>query len=161
MTKKDDKEQINKDVCECNKDCDCAAACVRCVELENNWKRALADYRNLEKRVVEEKAEFAQFANSILIMRILPILDNLEMLGVHIEDTGLKMTVNEFKKLLEEEGVVEIEAMDKEFDASSMDAVEKMDEDGTIVLEVVQKGYMLKNKIIRPARVKVGHRKDK
>ena len=59
MTKKDDKEQINKDVCECNKDCDCAAACVRCVELENNWKRALADYRNLEKRVVEEKAEFA------------------------------------------------------------------------------------------------------
>ena len=49
-------------------------------EMESNWKRALADYQNLQKRVAEEKVNFTQFANGTLIRKLLPVLDSLEMI---------------------------------------------------------------------------------
>jgi molecular chaperone GrpE len=135
----------------------------RILELENNWKRALADYKNLEKRVAEEKEAVISFSNSLLLLRMLPILDNLKTLQKHIEDEGLKMIVKEFEKILKEEQIEEIEAMGKEFDSEKMDAIEMImsseDEEGKVV-EVLQSGYMLKNKVLRPARVKVGTKKE-
>ena len=64
---------------------------VKIVELENNWKRALADYQNLQKRTAEEKLSFVSFANSNVIRKLLPILDNLEMVQKHINDEGISM----------------------------------------------------------------------
>ena len=130
-------------------------------ELENNWKRALADYRNLEKRVAEEREMFFTFANSSLVLRILPILDNLESLVKHVDDEGLKMTIKDFKRILDEEGVKEIEAEGKDFDAELMEAIEKVEGAKDKVVEVLQKGYTMKEKILRPARVKVGSGKEK
>ncbi len=134
----------------------------RVAELENNWKRALADYKNLERRPVEEKAEFAEFANMILIQRLLPVVDNLEMLEKHISDTGLKMIVKEFKQLLEDNGVTAIESDGKSFDSQTMDCVEteECDEKGhDKIVETLARGYKLKNKVLRPAKVRVGKAK--
>ncbi len=132
----------------------------RIQELENNWKRALADYKNLEKRVTEEKEEVMVFSNWVLVAQLLPILDNLELLQKHVDDTGLKMIVKEFEDVLKNEGLEEIETNDKEFDPSIMDAVETIEGNPDKVMEVLQKGYKLKNKLIRPAKVKVGKSKE-
>lgn len=132
----------------------------RITELEGNWKRALADYQNLEKRVAEEKESFAKYANATLILRILPILDNLELMAKHNKDEGLRMTIEEFKKTLREEGLEEIKAEDKEFNAEEMDAVEMVEGAPGKVVSVLQKGYMYKSKVLRPARVKVGQEKE-
>lgn len=126
-------------------------------ELENNWKRALADYRNLQKRVVEEKQDFVDYANASLIRRVIGVLDNLEMLNNHIDDMGLGMITKELKQILTDEGLKEIEAMGKEYDAQTMEAIEVIPGKKNLVLEVAQKGYFLKNKLLRPARVKTGN----
>ncbi len=125
-------------------------------ELENNWKRALADYKNLEKRVSEEREEFVKYSNWVLISKLLPILDNLELLNAHMNDEGMNMILKEFKQILFEEGLEEIDAENKDFDSSLMDAVEIVEGEEGKVMEVMQKGYLLKNKVIRPAKVKVG-----
>ena len=66
-------------------------------DLENNWKRALADYKNLEKRVEEEKREMFIFAKETVLKEILPVLDNLKMLQKHIQDKGLELTIKSFE----------------------------------------------------------------
>jgi molecular chaperone GrpE len=132
----------------------------RIEELENNWKRALADYRNLEKRVAEERDIFLAFANSMLLLRLLPVLDNLEALSKHMDDEGLKMTIKDFKRVLSEEGIKEIEVEGKKFDAEKMEAIDHVDGPKDEVVEVLQKGYLMKDKVLRPARVKVGSGKE-
>ncbi len=125
-------------------------------DLDNNWKRALADYKNLEKRMQEEKLEFVSYANSSLIYRLLPIMDNLELLDAHLNDMGLKLVVKELKQILVEQGVIEIDAKDKEFDAEKMEAIEMVDGPKNKVVGVLNKGYLMKNKLLRPVMVKVG-----
>lgn len=157
-------DDLQNEKCECEIETGEGRECLSCKELENNWKRALADYKNLEKRVSEEKADFAQYANSVLLLRILPILDNLEMMQKHSEDEGLKMIIKEFKRVLDEESVEEINAEGQKFDPEKMDAIEKVESNEKMegkAVEVTQKGYMLKNKVLRPAIVKVGRGKEK
>lgn len=125
-------------------------------ELGNNWKRALADYKNLEKRNSEEREAFVNYSNTHLLLRVLPFLDNLEMLETHLDDVGLKLIVKDFRQTLREEGVVEIDVLNTDFDASTMEAIEMVEGKPNKVKEVITKGYMLKDKLLRPARVKVG-----
>lgn len=129
----------------------------KCADLENNWKRALADYRNLQKRVEEEKMDFIQYATSTLVRRFLGVLDNLEMLNKHTKDAGLQMIVKELKQVLSDEGLREIDAENQEYDLNTMEAIEMVAGEKNQVTEVLQKGYFLKDKLIRPARVKVGN----
>jgi len=128
----------------------------RIAELENNWKRALADYKNLERRTAEEKEAFINFSNETLVRSLLPIVDHMEMLLKHTEDKGLGMILKDFIKVLECEGIKEIETINKEFDSATMDAIEMVDGEKNKVLEVLSKGYLFKDKLLRPARVKVG-----
>jgi len=132
----------------------------RVFELENNWKRALADYKNLQKRFGEEKISVVQFANLVLISRLVSVLDNLEMVCGHLDDVGLKLTYKEFSQILLDEGLTEIDAKGKQFDSKTMEAIEMIDGEKDKVVEVTQKGYMLKGKILRPARVKVGKKEE-
>jgi molecular chaperone GrpE len=158
----DDKDQVQVSTPANNGDSQVKNLEERIVELENSWKRALADYKNLERRTAEEKQEFAEFANLILIQRLLPIVDNLEMLEKHVEDTGLKMIIKEFKQVLEDSGAVSLESHKKDFDASTMDCVETIEcdpKDDGKVLEVITEGYKFRNKILRPAKVRVGKEK--
>lgn len=135
----------------------------RCDELENNWKRALADYKNLERRTAEEKLEFAEFANMVLIQRLLPVVDNLELLQKHVDDTGLKMIIKEVKQVLTDNGVDQLESDGKAFDSETMDCVETAEceeKSHDTVVETLTRGYKFKTKILRPARVRVGKAKS-
>lgn len=129
----------------------------KCTDLENNWKRALADYRNLQKRVEEEKMDFVQYATSTLVRKLLGVLDNLEMLNRHTNDVSLQMIIKELRQVLIEEGLVEIETEDQQYDLHTMEAIEMVEGERNQVIEVLQKGYFLKDKLLRPARVKVGN----
>jgi len=125
-------------------------------ELTNNWKRALADYQNLEKRYDKEKQDFVQFATSGLILKLLSALDHFERIQNYLKDDGLDLAIKEFKKVLVEEGLDEIEALGQQFNPMEMEAIEVGEGEEGKVLEVLQKGYRLKGRVLRPAKVKVG-----
>lgn len=126
-------------------------------DLENNWKRALADYKNLEKRILEDKEQLAFYIKKQTIESILPFLDNLEKIEEHIKDKGLELTLKDFKQTLDSMGVEEIKALGEKFDSNKMEAVEVNKGEKDKVLKVLSKGYLLNGKLLRPARVIVGH----
>ncbi len=134
------------------------------IELENKYMRALADYQNLLKQTAREKSDFAKYANQDLLMGLLPIYDHLKMSLAHAAATdqwleGVKHVLNQFKKVLTDNGVEQIETVGKKFDHNLMDAVEsedteEMDKDGLVAKEL-KAGYSLNGKVIIPARVAV------
>jgi len=124
--------------------------------LNNKWKRALADYANLEKRVQQEKESFIKFSNAGLVDKLLAVLDDLERAEKHLKNKGLTMAVNQFRLVLKTEGVEEITALGNRFDPNSMDCVEMVKGKKNMISEVVLKGYLLNNRVLRPAKVKVG-----
>jgi molecular chaperone GrpE len=125
-------------------------------ELEEKWKRALADYDNLRKRVEKERSDLVKFSSASLIDKLLFVIDSLEKCLDHLKDKGLELTLEQFKKILESEGLEEIKAQGKKFDPEKMDAVEVVKGKKDIVVEVVLKGYYLNKRVLRPAKVKVG-----
>jgi molecular chaperone GrpE len=127
------------------------------LEMEENWKRALADYKNLEKRVAQEKTTLVDFANSVLIENMLPTLDNFVMLEHHTKDAGIKMSIKELVNVLENSGLKEIEVnKGDDFDPNLMDAVDSEQGQENKVVEVVRAGYTFRERLIRPVSVKVG-----
>ncbi len=126
------------------------------VDLENKWKRAAADYRNLERRIEKGKADLVKFANASLIDKLLSVLDDLQRAEKHLKDKGLTMAVNQFRQVLKTEEVEEIKALNEQFDPELMDCVEITRGPENVVIEVCQKGYQLAGKVIRPAKVRVG-----
>lgn len=129
-------------------------------EYKNKYLRALADYANLERRVEKERQEIVVNANKNLLLKILPILDNLEKAEIFIKDDGLKMVKNNFYQFLKSEGVEEIQILGKEFDPQLAEAIEVVEgEKDNIIVEVLKKGYKFNNKVLRVAQVKVSKRK--
>lgn len=127
--------------------------------LKNQLARALADYDNLKRRTEEEKINWIKFSSQTIILKSLTILDMLEKAQEHLKDSGLAIAILEFKKLLIDEGVEEINPeIDSEFDENTMEAIEitKGTRDN-IVSEVIQTGWKYKegNQIVRYAKVKV------
>jgi molecular chaperone GrpE len=125
-------------------------------DLENKWKRALADYANLEKRIEKEKADFIKFSSAQLLDKLLPVFDDLERCQKYIKDQGLRLVCQRFGEILKSEGVEEIKAQGEEFNPELMDAVETVEGQKNKVTEVVLKGYLLNGGVLRPAKVKVG-----
>ncbi len=125
-------------------------------ECENKYKRALADYQNLQKRVGEEKQDWIRAANRELLLRLLPVLDTLILANQHVDNEGLKVSINQFLDALKAEGVKRIETKGKDFDPHLMECVSIEDGEENKVLEEVRTGYMIYDKILRPAHVKVG-----
>jgi molecular chaperone GrpE len=126
------------------------------VDLENNWKRALADYKNFEKRISEDKEQLAFYIKKETVSNILPFLDNLEKIEEHIKDKGLELTLKDFKQTLASMGVEEIKALGEDFDSNKMEGVETHKGEKNKVLKVLSSGYLLNGKLLRPARVVVG-----
>jgi len=127
-------------------------------ELTNLWKRALADYQNLEKRQEKEKSDFVRFASANLILKFIPVLGNLEKTVENLKDQGLELIVDEFRKVLREEGVEEIKSLGEKFNPQLMEAVEVVKGDGKnddTVAEVTERGYLLSGKVLLPSKVKV------
>lgn len=135
-------------------------------ELKSRYLRVQADYDNFRKRTKSEKEASAKYRSQSLAEQLLPVLDNFERALV-VETTneesksiltGVDMVYRQLKDALQQEGVEEVEALGKPFDPHVHQAVmqEKSEEhDSGIVTEVFQKGYRLKDRVIRPAMVKV------
>ena len=137
-------------------------------ELEEKLLRNQAELINFKRRKEEEVSKLLEYSNLELIREILPILDNFER-AIKMDDDdltdevsrfleGFKMIYSEFRRILNDFGVTEIEALDQLFDPTYHEAVmtdENKDKESGIVLEVLQKGYKLKDRVIRPAMVKV------
>ncbi|MBI3988640.1 MAG: nucleotide exchange factor GrpE [candidate division NC10 bacterium] len=136
------------------------------VSLNDRLLRLAAEFDNYKKRVAREREEFVKSANEGVILEFLPILDNLERAlmaskmhgNAHGLVEGVEMIHRLFLSTLEKFGVKPIQALGKEFDPSFHQAVLQVeDPEGreNIVVEEVQRGYILENRVIRPAMVKV------
>lgn len=125
--------------------------------LENDWKRALADYQNLVKRVESDKREIVKFASLNLITKLLPVLDILELAATHSKDSGVVMAVKQFQDVLADEGLQIIEPKTGDvFDHNIHDCLETLKGDlDNAIAEVVYKGYKIEDMVLRPAKVKV------
>ena len=132
----------------------------RCEEYLNGWKRERADFLNYKKEEMERIGQMIKYANEELILKIIPILDNIYLAETHVPEElkdhewtkGFNQIKTQLVEFLKKEGIEEIEVLGKEFDPSTMETV---DGDGETVAEEVQKGYTMHGKIIRVARVRV------
>ncbi len=137
-------------------------------EYLNGWKRTKADFENYKK---EEKKRFEEFTLLIkmnFILQLLPILDSFERAIANLKDKerksdwteGILKIKEQFNDLLKKEGVAEIEAQGKEFNPAYHEAIGEMvvknAQDKSKVVQVLQKGYKIGERVIRPARVYVG-----
>ncbi len=134
--------------------------------LKDKNMRIAAEMVNTLRRKDEETNRLLKYSNESLITELLPVIDNFERalnvdaktVDVESYQKGMTMVYNSLKNILEKFEVKEIEAIDKEFDPSYHQAVMQEEKEGTkenIVIEVLQKGYTYKDKVIRPAMVKV------
>lgn len=125
--------------------------------LDSNWKRALADYQNLVKRVESDKKDFVTYATANIVSKLLPTLDILELAAAHSQDQGVTMAVRQFQDTLLSEGLEVIDPkIGENYDHLLHECIETVSgEPNDTLAEIVSKGYKLHDFIIRPARVKV------
>jgi len=128
------------------------------------WQRAQADFINYKRYAEQDKVETIKFANVGLLTAILPILDDFERALDAIPSEGnnrkwvegLELIRRKFKDALSKQGVTQIQSLGMEFDCRSMEAVTSTKGNKDMVIQELEKGYKLQDKIIRPAKVIVG-----
>ena len=125
-------------------------------EAENNYRRALADYQNLQKRTQEDRMQWIRSANKDLLLRILTVLDTLMLAHQHKEDKNIEVSIAQFLDVLKAEGVTKIETKGKKFDPHLMEAIATDEGEEGKVLEELRAGFMLHDSLLRAAQVKVG-----
>lgn len=133
---------------------------------KNAYFKAYADADNMKKRLQAEADNVRKYRIQSFASEVLPVLDSLERaLDVKVDDQNLKnyvkgfeMIYTQLKSVLEKEGVSEIEALNQPFDPNFHNALMQEKKEGVesgIVIEVLQKGYMLKDRVLRASLVKV------
>ncbi|OBZ32841.1 nucleotide exchange factor GrpE [Megasphaera sp. DISK 18] len=140
----------------------------KAAKFEQQFVRLQADFANYKKRTASEKLQISEVVKMDVLGRILPVIDNFERAlkaptdavsdDVHSFIEGYEMIYKQLMAVLEKEGVTKIEAVGKPFDPNYHQAVMRVpsDEyDDDIVVEVLQEGYLLGEKTLRPAMVKV------
>lgn len=144
------------------------AACREEVEKQKDlYLRNRAENENFRRRMQREKEELSKFANESILREILPVIDNLERAVSHAKKTdanastlveGVEMTLNQFQSVLTKFNVLVVEAKGAPFDPAcheAMGQIERDDCDANTVVEVMQGGYMLNGRLLRPALVMV------
>jgi molecular chaperone GrpE len=129
-----------------------------------NWQRSQADLENYAKRAEQEKAETVECANRMLILDLLPILDDFERalasLPVELDEQnwteGLKLIYNKLKTVLETQGLAEIKAKGEYFDPYFHEAAGQLEGEEGIIIEEIRKGYKFGDKLLRPSMVMIG-----
>ena len=170
INKKEKKEchKENHDKKECKKDKEILELKQKNEELLNKILYSQAEFANYKKRRELETSNMFKYSNQDIVTELLPVIDNFER-AIKLDDTnlsdelskfldGFKMIYTHLVELLKKFEVSEIDCLNKEFDANTMQALMTTKVEGVspgIVVEVLQKGYMLKDKMIRPALVKV------
>lgn len=139
--------------------------------LEERLLYLQADFENFKKIKAKEKADLLKYANEIIVKELLPVIDNLELALKHAESTedykgiheGVKITLNEFMKVLEKAGVKPVEAVGRKFDPNFHEAFyqeEHEDMEPDTVVSEFQRGYLLNDRLIRPSRVGVSKKPE-
>lgn len=135
-------------------------------EYKDKYLRALAELENYKKRARKEQEEIFGYANERILLELLPILDNFDR-GINtISDSvpkkykdfykGIEMIYRNFKEVLEKEGLKSLNVVGEKFNPTKHEAVQVIEskkDSPDIIIEQVEKGYMLKDRIIRPAKV--------
>jgi molecular chaperone GrpE len=131
------------------------------------WQRAAADYSNYKRRTDDERDTVARFANALLIGKLLAVLDDFDRALDHAPpDTddswveGVRLVERKLRNVLESEGVTPIEAIGQPFDPNVHEAVvheETADHPDNTVIDELQRGYRLHDRVLRPALVKVAN----
>ena len=129
-----------------------------------SWQRSAADYQNYKRRMEEERREVARLASISLIINLLPLMDDIDRALRNVDPKiagltwidGIWMIYRKFEAVLQNAGVTEIEADAQQFDPTVHEAISEVDGEEGKVLSVVQKGYKLGDRVIRPAMVVVG-----
>jgi len=133
-------------------------------ELTNRLLRSQADFDNYRRRSRKELAEMAQFGAEKIIVELLPVLDNFERALLSVKDepelqqfvVGMEMIYRQLKGVLEKEGLKEIEAVNEAFDPEKHHAVAQIptsELEDNVIVEEIQKGYFLNDKVIRASTV--------
>lgn len=144
---------------------DLEAAQQKIQELTEMSKRALADLANFRKRVEDERASFAKFASLSLILEILPILDNFQRALRHVPEEwkesewvkGVLHIEKQLEEVVKKCGLEEIPSpVGQPFDPLRHEAITQAPGAKDMVLEELDAGYMLDDKVVRPTKVKVG-----
>jgi len=138
-------------------------------ELKKDNLRVLADSENFKKRLLREKEDYFKFATSAILEEIIPVMDNLDLALAHGKQTaackdlvtGVEMTMNIFLGTMRKHGLEQIAALDVPFDPSRHEALGQVERDDVAentVCQMLQKGYMLKDRLLRPAKVMVSRK---
>jgi molecular chaperone GrpE len=140
-----------------------AEAQSQAAEYKDGWQRSVADFQNYRRRVETEKAETYQLAAGSIIKRYLPVLDDMERaMEARPADLawadGVELICRKLQSILEAEGLKRIDAEGQKFDPNFHEAISQEPADGVergTVLGVIRNGYMLGDRVIRPAIVRV------
>ncbi|MEK7186927.1 MAG: nucleotide exchange factor GrpE [Patescibacteria group bacterium] len=128
-------------------------------EYLDGWQRSQADFINLRKRDEAAKIEFVKFASESFVEELLPVLDSFNLALLH-GNKDIEPVFNQFMQILRQRGLEESDPFGEKFDPKLYESVGSLPaekpEDDHKILEVIQKGYILSGKIIRPAKVKIG-----
>lgn len=135
-------------------------------EYLDNWRRAAAEFQNYKRRMEKDKADYAQYANERLLKRLLDVEDSFDLGFKAMPDDvrnapwveGMRAVQRQLEKILESEGVKPIEATGEEFDPRFHEAMFYEPAPGARdgqVLDELQRGYLLNDRVLRPSRVKV------
>lgn len=133
-----------------------------------NWQMAEADFSNYKKRAEQEKNELGNSANASLILYLLPVLDDLgralaSLPPKSVDRTwveGIRLIHRKLQGVLEAQGLTEIKAVGGPFDPSLHEAVAHQEGEEGVVIDEVQRGYKLKDRVLRPTLAVVGKAKD-
>ena len=133
-----------------------------------NWQRAQADFMNLKRRTEQERAELTKFAASTIVAELLAVLDDFDLALGNIPQgaadaswvDGIRLIQRKLLSVLEAQGLAQIKALGKDFDPYFHEAVMFADGEEGKVVEEVQKGYTFRDRLLRPAKVKVGRGKE-
>ncbi|MBZ9578652.1 nucleotide exchange factor GrpE [Patescibacteria group bacterium] len=130
------------------------------------WQRARADFLNYKKKEMESIGELIKYASGGLILKILPILDNFEIVEKKISTNlkndenikGLLQIKTQLSGFLKNQGIEEIKCLGEKFDPNLhevVEGVELKDKESGIVIEEIRKGYKIHGKVLRPTKVKI------
>lgn len=137
-------------------------------ELNDKYVRLSAEFDNYRRRTLKEKMELSKSAGEGLLLSLLPVVDDFDRALAHIDEAkdidalkeGIKLIYNKFNEYLKQQGIKEIEAKEKDFDTDLHEAVTKIpapieDMKGKVI-DCIEKGYTLNEKVIRFSKVVVG-----
>ena len=144
-------------------------------ELKDQLMWVAADFDNYKKRALKEKEEFLKFSQASLLKEFLVVVDNLEraVLSIPSDDQdkgflalkqGVELTLKQFQGVLEKHGVTKVKALGEKFDPRFHEVMFQEETDQVpdqIVMEELQSGYLLNDRVLRPALVKIAKNNKK